>query len=296
MSEVEASKGTVCLTFDFDAVSLWISREMLTPGPISRGEFGAHAVSRILDLLDAAGVPSTWFIPGHTVETYPGKCRDVIAAGHEVALHGYLHELVSQLTPDEERRVFEKSYDILARTTGQSPRGSRTPSWDFSDSTLQIMLDLGLKYDSSLMSTDYTPFYCRRGDVVSTTGPMRFGQPTELVELPVSWSLDDYPHFEYLRTGSLVMPGLRRAPEVFENFRDDIVYMVRNVIDGVVVITFHPQMIGRGHRMLALERFIGEVKNMGVEFETMARVADRFREGRAYGRSPAKRKPGDLTT
>jgi peptidoglycan/xylan/chitin deacetylase (PgdA/CDA1 family) len=287
MPEAMAGRGTVCLTFDFDAVSLWISRQMVTPGPISRGEFGAYALPRIFDLLDAAGVPSTWFIPGHTVETYPRQCRDVVAAGHEVALHGYLHELVSQLTPEEERRVFEKSYDILSGLTGRSPEGSRTPSWDFSESTLQIMLDLGLKYDSSLMSTDYTPFYCRLGDVVSTSGPMQFGQPAELVELPVSWSLDDYPHFEYLRTGNLAMPGLRRANEVFENFRDDVAYMVKNMVDGVLVITFHPQVIGRGHRMLALERFVSEVKDMGLEFETLARVADRFRKGRPYGQSSA---------
>ena len=82
------SKGTACLTFDFDAVSLWIIRGLTTPGPVSRGEFGAFAVPRLLHVLDSKGVPSTWFIPGHTVETYPSACRDVVAAGHEIALHG----------------------------------------------------------------------------------------------------------------------------------------------------------------------------------------------------------------
>ena len=119
------SKGTVCLTFDYDAVSLWIIRGLTTPGPASRGELSAFAVPRLLHLLDSKGVLSTWFIPGHTVETYPSVCRDVVAAGHEIALHGYVHELVSSLSPDDERRVFERSHELLSRLTGKNPEGNR---------------------------------------------------------------------------------------------------------------------------------------------------------------------------
>ena len=97
------SAGTVCLTFDFDAVSLWVSRGMRTPAPVSRGEFGPVAVPRILELLGARSIPTTWFIPGHTIETYPEVCQEVVDAGHEVALHGYAHENVALLREGEER-------------------------------------------------------------------------------------------------------------------------------------------------------------------------------------------------
>jgi peptidoglycan-N-acetylglucosamine deacetylase len=82
----------VCLTFDFDALSLWIARGMTTPTPISQGEFGAVGAERILALLASHAIPATWFIPGHTIETYPALCTRIYAAGHEIGHHGYAHE------------------------------------------------------------------------------------------------------------------------------------------------------------------------------------------------------------
>jgi peptidoglycan-N-acetylglucosamine deacetylase len=284
MEEGAMSKGTVCLTFDFDAMSLWIVRGMLSPGPISRGEFGAHAIPRLLHLLERERIASTFFIPGHTVDTYPEECRAIVAAGHEVGLHGYAHEVVSTLTPDQERAVFRRGYDALSRLAGAPPRGNRTPSWDLTPSTIAILLELGLLYDSSLMSKDYTPFYARTGDVVTGDGPATFGRTTELVQLPVTWSLDDYPAFEYFSTDTRVLPGLRPAEDVYGNWLDDVRYMVRDFEDGVCVITFHPQVVGRGHRLLGLERFIGRLRELDVEFARMDQVAEQFRAGRAYGR------------
>src|SRR5215471_3561127 len=95
--------GTVSLTFDFDAFSLWMARGMTSAGTLSRGEFAAVAVPRILYLLEKRGIPSTWFIPGHTVETFPDLCRRVVDGGHEIGLHGYAHEVVTTLSPAEER-------------------------------------------------------------------------------------------------------------------------------------------------------------------------------------------------
>jgi peptidoglycan/xylan/chitin deacetylase (PgdA/CDA1 family) len=278
------ANGIVCLTFDFDAVSPWINQGLTTPAPISRGEFGAVAVERILHLLGSRHIPSTWFIPGHTIETYPEQCRAVVAAGHEVGLHGYLHEPVGGLGEAEERAVFRRAHDLVAGLTGQAPRGNRTPSWDFSPHTVEIMLELGLQYDSSLMSNDYTPFHCRRGDTFHPDGRMEFGQVTELVELPVSWSLDDYPHFEYRSTPRGILPGLRAAGDVYANFTDDILYMERDFAEGVAVITFHPQVSGRGHRLLALERWIDQLAGMGLRFERCDVVVQQVRDGHVFGR------------
>ena len=96
-------RGHVCLSFDFDGPSLWMQRRMTTPDPVSRGEFGAVAVPRILRLLARRGIPATFFIPGHTIETYPDACRMIVDAGCEVGLHGYAHELNTTLSEDEER-------------------------------------------------------------------------------------------------------------------------------------------------------------------------------------------------
>lgn len=276
--------GTVCLTFDFDALSLWINRRQTSPASLSRGEFGAVAVPRILQLLTRYGIQSTWFSPGHTIEIYRAQCEEVGRAGHEIGLHGYLHEQVGELSEQQERDVFRRAFDLVANLTGQPPQGSRTPSWDLTASTVDILLELGLLYDSSLMSNDYTPFFARQGDHLSAEGAMHFGEATRLVELPVSWSLDDYPHFEYHRDASgSVLPGLRPADDVFCNWTDDLVYMLRDFEDGVAVVTFHPQVIGRGHRLLALERWLDELVKMGVAFARCEDIARQILAGRAYG-------------
>ncbi len=275
--------GTVCLTFDFDAVSLWISRNMLTPTPVSRGEFGAVAVPRILNLLSERNIPSTWFIPGHTVETYPEVCREIVAAGHEVGLHGYAHENVGNLDERQEREMFCRIHGLIGDLAGVPPRGNRAPAWDLTPHTVDIMIELGLLYDSSLMGNDYSPYYVRRGDEITVDTPVRFGEETPLVELPVSWSLDDYPHLEYLRLPHSILPGLKMPGDMFRNWRDDVAYMLRDFTDGILVVTFHPQVIGRGHRMLGLERWLDELSQMGVAFDRLEGVAEQFLEGRSYG-------------
>ncbi|HZS93602.1 MAG TPA: polysaccharide deacetylase [Chloroflexota bacterium] len=276
------TRGTVCLTFDFDAISLWIGRQLVSPATASRGEFGVYAVPRVLHLLEKEGIESTWFIPGHTAETYPSVCREIVAAGHEIGIHGYAHEPVSTLDPERERAVFHRSYQALTDLVGHPPRGNRTPSWDFSPVTLDILLELGLTYDSSLMATDYEPYYLRAGDSVPDDAPASFGRETSMVEIPVSWSLDDYPHFEYSRVGQAILPGLRGADAVISNWLDDVRYMVRDFENGVAVLTFHPQVIGRGHRMLALERLIEGLRALDVSFSTLESVADRFRQGHRF--------------
>jgi peptidoglycan/xylan/chitin deacetylase (PgdA/CDA1 family) len=278
------SIGTVCLTFDFDAASLWIMRGMPHAGPVSRGEFGAEAVPRILELLRSRELPSTWFIPGHTIESFPKACEQIVADGHEIGLHGYAHENVEQLDEEREREILDRAYELAERLAGAPPSGNRTPSWSFSEHTVDLLIERGLLYDSSLMATDYRPYFSRRADRVPADGPIVWGEQTRLVQLPVSWSLDDYPALEYVRTSDWVMPGLRRPGEVFANWLDDIEYMTRDFEDGVCTLTFHPQVIGRGHRMLALETLLDRLQSDGLEFAQLATVAQAFAGGREFGR------------
>jgi peptidoglycan/xylan/chitin deacetylase (PgdA/CDA1 family) len=225
-------------------------------------------------------VPATFYTPGQTADSYPDLVRQIADDGHELALHGYCHEPVSNLTESQERDVMQRSADLLEKLTGHRPTGNRTPSWDFTDHTVALALEIGLAYDSSLMGHDYLPYLARTGDQWSTDGPYREGPTTNLLEIPVSWTLDDYPALEYLRTPQIVMPGLRRPAEVFANWLGDVRYMLEEFRDGVCVLTFHPQVIGRGHRMLALKHLLDELRGLGVQFSRVDEVAAAWRSGR----------------
>lgn len=266
--------GRVCLTFDFDALSAWVARGLLTATPRSRGEFAAVAVPRLLALLADRDLPATWFVPGHTARTYPGLCREIVAAGHEIALHGFAHENVATLPPDEEERVLARSIEAIRDVTGASPSGFRAPSWDLSDDSVRLLLAYGMRYDSSMMGHDHLPYRCRVGDRVDADG-VHWGEETELVEVPVSWSLDDFPYLEFLRTSTGVLPGLRSPAEMFTNWELDLRYMLREIEDGVLTVTFHPEVIGRGHRLLGLEEWLDRIGDLGVEFTTADAVARR---------------------
>lgn len=277
--------GTVCVTFDFDAFSSRFAPGSPTsPGVLSRGEFSAFAVPRILALLERQSAAATWFVPGHTADTFPDLCRRIANAGHEIALHGYLHEPPSMLAPDQERAILERSREALYKITGSYPVGNRTPGWDFSSSTVDMLVAAGVEYDSSLMARDFQPYFARTGDNPRTDGPFEFGPETGVVELGVDWSLCDFPHFEFLLAAGVLLQGLRRVDNVVRNWINEVSYMVRHVTNGVCTITLHPEVMGRGHRMLGLERFLGEARDLGVEFVRQDNVVRQFRAGRQYGK------------
>ncbi len=273
------TKPTVCLSFDFDAISLWIGpMGAKSPSMISRGEFGAVAMPRILKILEREAVPATFFVTGHTAETYPGQTRAIVEAGHEIGHHGYLHENPIELSPEEEERVLLRGLDALNTVAGVRPIGYRSPSWDNSPSTIDLLLKHGFRYESSLMGDDFTPYWCRTGDVIDPDGPYLFGQEVDLVEMPVSWLLDDFPHFEYIRLPTRVSPGLSAASKVEEIWREEFDFMTRDIPDGVFTLTMHPQVIGRGHRLMMLERLIAHFKDAGAEFQTLSAAARAFRD------------------
>jgi len=276
--------GTICLTFDFDAVSLWIQREMTTMTSVSRGEFGVEAVPRILNMLKKRGIKSTWFIPGHTIETYPAVCKMIIDQGHEVGLHGYIHENFNMLSAEEEWGILNKSIKIAEQLTGIKPKGFRSPAWDISSRTIENLEKLELVYDSSQMGKDYSVYFSRKGDVVARDKPIHFGESSKIVELPVSWSLDDYIPFEFMKTSTTLMPGLQNPKSVFENWLGDVEYMLRDFENGLLVATIHPQVSGRGHRLLGLENWLDSLIDKGIAFSRMDQVAELYLEGYEFGK------------
>lgn len=266
----------VCISFDFDAMSGMIARGLTSPTPISRGEFGAAAVPRILELLHRYDVASTWFIPGFTLETYPAQCASVLQAGHEIAHHGWTHVPPADMTAEQEEAGLVRANEQIHKLSGHAARGYRSPSWDLSPASIPLLRKHGFLYDSSMMGDDYTPYRVREGDVVQLEEPLRFGAPTPLIEMPISWTLDDFPHFEFLRTKTTLMPGLMNANAVLDNWISDFLYLRENFDWGVLTYTFHPFVIGRGHRMRVLEKLIERIAREGGEFVTMETAARAF--------------------
>ncbi|HEY71913.1 MAG: polysaccharide deacetylase [Chloroflexi bacterium] len=268
---------TVCLTFDFDALSVWLGGyPRVTPAMLSRGEYGARVgVGRILELLAAYDIAATFFTPGHTAESFPNVIEAILDAGHELAHHGYGHEDPSTQSPGEERRSLERGLAALERFLGNPPRGYRSPSWDYSDVTLSLLVEHGFLYDSSLFASDFYPYHPRQGDRVGVEDPLQMGKETNLWEFPVDFCLDDWAHFTFNFDPSRV--GLSAPSKVWEIWSGEFDYMVKHAPGGVFTLTMHPQVIGRGHRMLLLERFIRRVLSQGsVRFARMGDVASKL--------------------
>ena len=262
----------IALTFDFDAYSGWIGTFGATsPSMLSRGEFGPIGVRRILALLERYGAKGTFFTPGHTALAFPEHLRSINEAGHEIGHHGWVHENPITLTADQERAVLERGLEALDKIVGIRPVGYRSPAWDNSPSTIPLLLEMGFEYESSMMGTDFSPYWCRVGDEWSATEEFRFGKPVDLVEVPVAWHLDDWPYFEYVATPKRTTMGLRNPNDPLTVWKGEFDYLFDRIGTGLLTITMHPQVIGRGYRMLMLESFLHHVTAFeGVTFTTCA--------------------------
>ena len=264
---------TVALTFDHDAISSEVDREH---GPVllSRGEFGPRVgAPRVLRLLEREGIQATWFVPGHTIATFPDSVAAIVAGGHELGCHAWAHEDLAS-HPADERAILERSVDALRRAAGgAAPRGFRAPYWSLGPRTLEHVAELGFRYDSSLMADDVHPYRVTIGVRHDRAGS-ELGRPGPLVEIPISWALDDWPQFEPGPTGV----GPMSAPsKVFEIWEGELRYAWANEPGGVLTITMHPEAIGRGHRLAMLERFIATARSLdGVVFERLDTVVERW--------------------
>ncbi len=273
MTDDNGPRAWVCLSFDFDAMSSWIFRDMDSPTPLSRGEYGARVgVPRVLETLDRFEAKATFFVPGHSADTWPALVAEMARRGHELGNHGYMHEVPNTLDADTERAVIRRGSDAIERAAGVRPRGFRSPSWDLSPNSLDILRDQGFVYDSSLMGDDFSLYRCRAGDVAHKDRAYTFGQETDLIEMPVHWILDDAPYFQY---SYQTRTGLTPASQVLEIWQDEFDFMYDRVPGGVFTLTMHPQIIGRGHRILMLERLLRHMRaRAGVRFATQLEVAE----------------------
>ncbi|WP_019120921.1 polysaccharide deacetylase family protein [Brevibacillus massiliensis] len=260
---------------DFDAQSIWIGSFNLTsPAYMSRGEFGAEvAAPRLLKLFEKYNIKTTWCIPGHTVDTFTDICKEVVAQGHEVAHHGYVHENPTPLSYEQEEKVLLMGLESLDRI-GVKPRGYRSPYWDFSPNTLSLLEKYGFQYDSSLMGNDLHPYRPRPVEVHADKANV-FGPAYNIVEIPVSWYLDDFPQMEYLTGGQ---EGMRPTRDIFDRWASIFDYACDQLDGACYVLTTHPQTIGRAHTIQMLEKLIQYMESRGAWFATLGEIYDNYYE------------------
>jgi len=262
--------STIALSFDFDAMSVWFGYPNTTPAMLARGEYGARVgVPRVLDLLKAHALPATFFIPGHTIDSFPEAVASILDAGHEVAHHSYAHVDPSSQTADEERRDLERALEAFQRI-GVRPLGYRSPSADLSPATLALLEAYAFRYDSSLMADDFQPYHPRIGDRVSAQEPLVRGRPAQLWELPIAFEFDDWVHFQF--NFSPYRNGTSAPSKVLEIWSAEFDWMHAHVDGGVLTLTLHPQVIGRGHRLALLTQFIAHCQQH--QDVTFARLGD----------------------
>ncbi len=260
---------------DFDAHSGWMGGHGTTePAALSRGEFDAEVgVPRVLAALRRFGVKTTFCVPTHTMATFPRAFEEIVAAGHEIAAHGCWHEPIASLPASEERRLLELSVEQHIEHVGRRPRGFRAPSWELSDVTLELLEELGFDWDSSLMGRDFHP-YRPRPVTLDYEGGNVFGPPSKVLELPVSWDLDDFPAQEFRpRTDG----GLGSTETLLQRWKDHFDFAYERETNPMLALTVHPQCIGRAHNMLMFERFLDHVAGHdGVWFASLSEICDRW--------------------
>jgi peptidoglycan/xylan/chitin deacetylase (PgdA/CDA1 family) len=260
------ARVAVALSFDSDHETSFLRDGVVSPGELSRGQFGSRVgTPRVLALLADHSIRSTFFVPAVTALLHPAEVRDCVEQGHEIAMHGWIHERNLLLEPAEELDLARRAFEALADVSGTAPVGIRTPSWDFGVGTLAAIRELGLSYDSSLMADD-DPY-----EIIDQ------GVPTGIIELPVEWIRDDAPYFNMDRYSGL-RPYIAPA-DVLQIWRDE--FDAARAAGGIFQLTMHPHVIGHRSRLVILEQLIDHIDAAGPAwYATHAEVATHVRSAR----------------
>jgi len=296
-----SGKEILCAySVDFDAVAGWLGSYggEHSPCDISRGFFaGEVGVPRLLQLFRRKGIRTTWFIPGHSIESFPAQAAQVVADGHEVGLHGYTHENPTAMSRQQQADVLDKCISLITDLAGRPPVGHNAPWWEFSEHTLELLLERGIRYDHSLMHRDFEPYFLRQGDRWTSIDytkpaahwmkPVERGVQTDLVEIPSSWDLDDMEPLLYIKSFPNAQ-GYVGARNVEQQWRDQFDFMYREYDFAVFPMTIHPDVSGKAQAVLMHERLIDHfLSHPGVRFATFAEIDAVFRErARRHGHAP----------
>jgi peptidoglycan/xylan/chitin deacetylase (PgdA/CDA1 family) len=261
------------------------------------GEVGSP---RLLRLFDKYELRTSWFVPGHSIETFPDQMRAVADAGHEIGAHGYSHENPIAMSPQQERDVLAKSIELIEELSGRAPRGYVAPWWELSEHTASLLLDNGFSYDHSQNYNDFTPFYARVGDswtkvdyskaAAEWMKPLVRGREVDLVEFCGNWYVDDLPPMMFIKQ-SPNSHGFVSPRDIEQLWRDQFDWIYREMDYGVFPVTLHPDVSGRPQVLLMLERLIEYWRGHdGVRFLTMEEAAEDFRRRFPFGERVGARK------
>lgn len=253
------------LTFDVDGVSSWLYRDpnlAKRPNIMSMAEYGPKVAAwHILDLLDRHDIKASFYVPGYVAERHVALVKEIAQRGHEIGHHGYMHEAPSALSEQDEKDILEKGINILEGITGNKPCGYRAPTFELSEMTLDFLSSYGFKYDTSLMGDD-APY------ILDTANG-------DLLELPVSLYLDDFPHVIFAPSAGRTSP--QKSPDdLFEIWAAEFEILYKYGRSFTLVM--HPQVIGRPGRLLMLERLIYHIRSYpNVAFMRMTDMADMWK-------------------
>ncbi len=262
----EGHRAAAAFTFDVDAESVVLVAD---PSSAERMSVMSHqaygpltGVPRLLRMLDRQRVRSTFFVPGYTAHRHPGVVRDIAAAGHEIAHHGYLHEPLAGVGAAAEASYLDRGLEALEEVAGVRPVGYRAPMWELTWASPGLLADRGFLYDSSLMDADH-PYELAVDDRRS------------LVEIPVHWGLDDWEQYCFIPEVSGT--GLIESPsKALEMWRGE--YRALREEGGCFVLTAHPFLSGRPARAAALEELIAEVvADPGTWVATLSQISAHVR-------------------
>jgi peptidoglycan/xylan/chitin deacetylase (PgdA/CDA1 family) len=265
----EGRRAAASFSFDVDAESAILHAAPSSasrPGVMSHQSYGPLVgVPRILDILDRHGVRSTFFVPGYTADRYPGVVRDIVAAGHEIAHHGYLHETLEGVDPETEASYLDRGLEALERVAGVRPVGYRAPMWEPTWATPGLLAARGFLYDSSLMDADH-PYELSVADVSGTPS---------IVEVPIHWALDDWEQYCFVPgvSGEGLIESPAKAAEIWSLELDAM-----REVGGCFTLTNHPFLTGRPSRARVLERVVEQAVEYGdVWIASLQEVAEHVR-------------------
>ena len=286
----------VCINVHFDAVSLWIGSfgGADSPCDISRGVFAAkRGVPRLLDMFKRYGITTTWHITGHSMESFPHATEMIVKAGHEIGIHGYSHENPIAMNRQQETDVLDRSIELAKSFTGVAPQGYATPWAEFSPYTLELLLSRGFKHDFTFMEEDCHPYYLRKGDswtkidytknAADWMKPWKAGEDVDIVEIPLSWHLDDAPPTMFVKT-SPNSHGWVSGQELGQIWLDHFDWIYRDFDYAIYPLCLHPDAAGKPHVIMATERLIDHaLSHSGVRMVTHAQMAEDFRRRVPFG-------------
>ena len=274
---------------DVDAVAGWLGSYggEDSPDDISRGLFaGEVGVPRLLKLFSRYEMQTSWFVPGHSIETFPEQFQQIVDAGHEIGVHGYSHENPIAMSREQETAVLDRCIELIESRAGRRPTGYVAPWWEFSTVTNELLLERGIKYDHSLMHDDFTPYRVRVGDSwtkIDYSGnaedwmkPLVRGEETDLIEIPANWYLDDLPPMMFVKT-SPNSHGFVNPRHLEQMWRDQFDWVHREMDYAVFTMTIHPDVSGRPQVLMMLERLIEHINGHdGVRWATFDEIADDY--------------------